>query len=441
MKKKNRRSLQVSQESEGQTSDLSGPDLELFDTVSLNHSRAGSSNATGPQLNIGPIFPCLLAMREGCEGGGKGPLIQEEISGALATHNIQTLEERLGPQAYDVMAGGTLSGEAYPTIQAQGHRANDNGILAVEINQRREAGFSPHVMGAMNCAGGQSSTQVQAILSNEQTLSGEARPAKTSLSPEREKDSQGQGQDFSISGKISSRRIAQDTLLSWSKSQDYLVATEGGILPPFLVPSPGGSLLSLEMGGAILAYAADRSGLSHGALLTLDTLEWPKDGEECFLPQILEKQIPPKYYGSQQYCLGILRRSARRGIAFAGQLRGALAIRAVTPLPNNSWLELLRRQEPAPPELLDKATKLISALWPQHSEDVGLDLTQEVTRAWGLSVRRLTPTETLTLQGFPKDWCDLPIPASTMLRGTQSALTSRTGSAGGATRRFGGKRK
>lgn len=228
MKKKNRRSPPASQESEAPISDLKGPDFELFDIASLTPSRAGSSSDIGPQLNTGPILPCLLTMREGCEGGGKGPLIQEEISGTLATHNTQTLFECLGPQAYDIMAGGTMSEEVYPTVRAQGHRANDNGILAVEINQRREAGFSPHVMGAMNCGGGQSSTQVQAILSNEQILSGEARPARTSPSPESGAASLERGQDSTISGRITLRRTAQDTLLSWSKSPASSLQMGGG---------------------------------------------------------------------------------------------------------------------------------------------------------------------------------------------------------------------
>ena len=35
-------------------------------------------------------------MRAGCAGGGKGPLIQEEVSGTLATTNEQTLFQPVG---------------------------------------------------------------------------------------------------------------------------------------------------------------------------------------------------------------------------------------------------------------------------------------------------------------------------------------------------------
>lgn len=39
------------------------------------------------------MVPCMARMREGCAGGGKGPLIQENVSGTLAARNDQTLFE------------------------------------------------------------------------------------------------------------------------------------------------------------------------------------------------------------------------------------------------------------------------------------------------------------------------------------------------------------
>ncbi len=39
------------------------------------------------------MVPYLIRMREGCAGGGKGPLIQEDVSGTLAARNDQTLFE------------------------------------------------------------------------------------------------------------------------------------------------------------------------------------------------------------------------------------------------------------------------------------------------------------------------------------------------------------
>jgi DNA (cytosine-5)-methyltransferase 1 len=34
-----------------------------------------------------------MKIRSGCDGGGKGPLVQEELSATLATHQDQTLFE------------------------------------------------------------------------------------------------------------------------------------------------------------------------------------------------------------------------------------------------------------------------------------------------------------------------------------------------------------
>lgn len=39
------------------------------------------------------MVPYLVRMREGCAGGGKGPLVQEDVSGTLAAKNDQTLFE------------------------------------------------------------------------------------------------------------------------------------------------------------------------------------------------------------------------------------------------------------------------------------------------------------------------------------------------------------
>lgn len=42
------------------------------------------------------MVPYLVRMREGCAGGGKGPLVQEDVSGTLAARNDQTLFEPVG---------------------------------------------------------------------------------------------------------------------------------------------------------------------------------------------------------------------------------------------------------------------------------------------------------------------------------------------------------
>lgn len=58
-------------------------------TTICNGTRPGWCN--GVLVNSDKNKPYLMRMRSGCDGGGKGPLIQEEKSGTLATGNDQTL--------------------------------------------------------------------------------------------------------------------------------------------------------------------------------------------------------------------------------------------------------------------------------------------------------------------------------------------------------------
>ena len=50
--------------------------------------------------------PKTLKIRSGCEGGGKGALIQDDLSATLGTHNDQTVFE---PKAYDICAKASHS--------------------------------------------------------------------------------------------------------------------------------------------------------------------------------------------------------------------------------------------------------------------------------------------------------------------------------------------
>ena len=61
-----------------------------------------------------------------------------------------------------------------------------------------------------------------------------------------------------------------------------------------------------------------------GECLTLNTLEWPKDAAVCSLSDILEMDVPRKYYLSPRAARGILRRAAKRGRKLPTQLERAL---------------------------------------------------------------------------------------------------------------------
>ena len=50
-----------------------------------------------------------------------------------------------------------------------------------------------------------------------------------------------------------------------------------------------------------------------GGYLTLSTSEWPSDADVCSLSDILETDVPPKYFLSARAARGILQRAERRG--------------------------------------------------------------------------------------------------------------------------------
>jgi hypothetical protein len=51
---------------------------------------------------------------------------------------------------------------------------------------------------------------------------------------------------------------------------------------------------------------------------------FPSAGQESFLSQILEENVPETYFLSQKACLGILRRASKRGKELPEILKEAL---------------------------------------------------------------------------------------------------------------------
>ena len=63
---------------------------------------------------------------------------------------------------------------------------------------------------------------------------------------------------------------------------------------------------------------------SHGELLTLNTGEYPNAVVESTLSQILQANVPEKYYLSATACQGILNRAKKRGKELPAMLKEAL---------------------------------------------------------------------------------------------------------------------
>ena len=76
--------------------------------------------------------------------------------------------------------------------------------------------------------------------------------------------------------------------------------------------------------GSPLVPLWERGFPSHGARWTRNIGECPKDAVECGLSQILEDEVPPKYYLSAKACKGILKRAKRRGVALDPRFQEAL---------------------------------------------------------------------------------------------------------------------
>lgn len=125
-------------ENHSQDTRYTGP-LDTAPTVSSTYGTGGNNQPFVVEADT----PKTLKIRSGCEGGGKGPLIQEDVSATLSCNNDQTL---FVPKCYGIGAaysGGMLSDNPHSGIyeadtartldQGGGNPAcNQGGIAVVE---------------------------------------------------------------------------------------------------------------------------------------------------------------------------------------------------------------------------------------------------------------------------------------------------------------------
>lgn len=76
--------------------------------------------------------------------------------------------------------------------------------------------------------------------------------------------------------------------------------------------------------GAKPEQSPETDGLWHGDSLTLNIGEFPKEESVSLLSQILEVNVPQKYYLSARACQGIMTRASRRGKKLPELLQMAL---------------------------------------------------------------------------------------------------------------------
>lgn len=101
-------------------------------------------SGTSEGMNIQPCVAYTLKIRGGCEGGGKGALVQEDMS---ATSNDQTLFQPIGYLCFNDQGGSVMSvsEEIAPTLRAQTHGHEPIVIDRAAFNQGLNAKYNPHI--------------------------------------------------------------------------------------------------------------------------------------------------------------------------------------------------------------------------------------------------------------------------------------------------------
>ena len=94
-------------ENHSQDTRYTGP-LDTAPTVSSTYGTGGNNQPFVVEADT----PKTLKIRSGCEGGGKGPLIQEDVSATLSCNNDQTL---FVPKCYSIGAAFSEGMRTIPT--------------------------------------------------------------------------------------------------------------------------------------------------------------------------------------------------------------------------------------------------------------------------------------------------------------------------------------
>ena len=115
----------------------------------------------------------------------------------------------------------------------------------------------------------------------------------------------------------------QDSLFG-RMSPEHSAVTEEKTSPPFSRNWLAARLVSPEVVGQTPVLLLGQQHRSLGDYLTANTLAFPNDGAESSLSQILEANVPEKYFLSPRACQGILNRAERRGKKLPEMLDRAL---------------------------------------------------------------------------------------------------------------------
>lgn len=157
----------------------------------------------------------------------------------------------------------------------------------------------------------------------------------------------------------------------------------------------------------------------HGVSWTLNIGECPSAERESTLWEIIETDVPLKYYLSPKACSGILRRAARRGKELPKALKDALERQAETAIEEIiSYIltasnihaicyPIMLENHPNDSRIkIDESgnCQTLTSRMGTGGGNVPLCMMPIIAEGISYIVRRLTPRECAKLQGFPADW-------------------------------------
>lgn len=262
--------------------------------------------------------------------------------------------------------------------------------LFISENQRSEVLLTDYVR-QLTTGGGKPGQGYPAIL----TSSAVDSPAKTSQSPADEQASSTVPDPPSSSSSHESPTLfsPMEAGSSLRTFPDFFPPTVDEISPSYSRRWPNSGFTT-----------------SPGECWTADTSECPSEGAvSSSLPDVLEADVPPRFFLSPRAAAGILRRAEKRGRELPPALAEALQALAFQHPDDGKRMTRTSSAEPSKAdastegEAMTLTTRRSS---PANSPDApARDQTlRSTTERSSNSIRRLTPTECERLQGFPDTW-------------------------------------
>ena len=118
--------------------------------------------------------------------------------------------------------------------------------------------------------------------------------------------------------------------LPFMKYYGNISAMDGGKIEPVDIITFGSPCQDMSIAGRRDGLDGSRSSLFYEAVRIIKEMRCASEDAASTLSQILQAEVPEKYYLSQKACLGILRRASARGKELPEVLRLALERQAMT---------------------------------------------------------------------------------------------------------------